>query len=158
MATPKKQALERAGFYSLSIMQHVIKIMLFSKFRPIDVHHWIEEIARWLQDVDNIKLKQSDPKLKPNEIEDTTFGWMGDELNDYRSALEKFRYDNESGKFNYKDKVSYPDFEVTREMCSELMELCYSLINETINMICDKEDHSKQEYIAVLEHVFRPYL
>ena len=158
MATPKKQALDRAGFYSLKIMQHVIKIMLFSQIRPDDTHHWIEEIAGWLRDTDTIKLKQGSVKLKPRDIEDTTFGWMGDELSDYESALNKFKNDNEDSKFNHDGKESYSDFEVTRQLCSELMDLCYSLINSTINMICDKTDHSKQEYVEVLEKVFRKYL
>ena len=157
-AFPKDKALQRSGFYSDSIIEHVIKIVLYSDVRRDDVLHWITEIANWLEDADNIIVKTSAKKLKRREIEDTTFGWMGDSLRDYASVLKMFQHNNRKGKFNYEDKESYPEVDITPELAEELMEVCYSLMDATLPMICEKTDHTSDEYVNVLKKVFRNYL
>jgi len=158
MASKRDKALQHAGFYSDSIIEHIIKIVVYSDVRKGDVIHWIDELSGWLHDVGTITLKPNGKKLKPKDIEITTFGWMGDELHDYASLLNMFQHDNKRGKFNYSDKESYPYVETTRELAQELMDVCYDVMTETIPMICDKNEYSFQQYKNALCKVFVKYL
>ena len=88
----------------------------------------------------------------------TLFSCMGDELNDYRFELDMFQTRNKRGDFNTETKGKYPEVRTTYELTDELMGVCYRLMRATIPMLCDKDDHSKTEYLAVLKKVFKPYL
>lgn len=158
MAFPKAIALQKASFYADSIIEHVIKIVLYHDIRSNDVPHWISELATWIHDADDITVKPTSRKLKPVDIENSTFAWMGNELKDYRSDLDMFQENNRRGKFNNSDKGSYPYVETTRQLAQELMDVCYELMNSTIPLICDKKDHDKLEYNQVLQRVFKNYL
>ena len=158
MASNKDKALQHAGFYGDSIIEHIIKIVVYYDVRKEHIIHWIQELSNWIYDASTITLKPNNRKLKPRDIENTTFGWMGDELHDYASLLNMFQHNNKRGKFNHEDKGSYPEVETTRELAQELMDVCYEIMNETIPMMCGKQEHSKEEYFEVLKRIFNKYI
>lgn len=158
MALPKQEAIRRANSYSLDIVEHTIKLVLYSDIRPDDAMHWVEEIASWLRYVGKITIKPSNKKLKPSDLENTVFSWAGDDLYDYEALLEEFQRNNARGKFNYADKESYPEIEVTASLASDLMDVSYSMIDSAIPLMTDKQEHSKQDYIDALVPVFKNYL
>lgn len=158
MSLPKSEALKRAGYYADDIIEHIIKILVYHDIRPHDIDHWIGEISSWLKFVDGLTTKPSNKHLKPDAIRDTTFGSMGDHLQDYLGSLQMFQSANKKGKFNYEDKESYPYVEPDAQTASDLMEICMDLMESAIPMLCEKEDHSRQEYVEILTDIFSEYL
>lgn len=158
MSLPKTEAVKRAGYYADDIMEHVIKIVVYHDIRHEQIDHWIGEISGWLKFVDGLTVKPSNKHLKPAMIRDTTFGPMGDHLQDYVGSLEMFQTANRRGKFNYKDKESYPYREPDAQTASDLMNICYHMIEVTIPMLCEKKDYTREDYVKVLEDVFRAYI
>ena len=158
MSLPRKRALIQAGSYAETIIYHIIKILAYHEIRENDVNHWIDEIADCLYEVDQITIKPKNNKLKEDDLMDTTFSAMGDDLMDYQRELRIFLMNNRKGYFNYGDKESYPDFEITHDLKSELMDCCLNIIDTTIPMLIDKQDHSKEEYKTVLADIFKNYI
>ena len=154
MSFPKAEALRRAGYYSQDILDHVIKILLYRTIRPDDIDHWINEISSWLKDVDSLTVKPNSRPLKESDVRDTTFACMGDELSDYLFSLKMFQTDNKRGKFNYEDKEPYPYVEPDSATASDLMDICYSIIEQTLPLICSKDRHSRQEFVELLNSIF----
>lgn len=155
IAFSKAEALKRAGYYSQDIIEHMIKILLYSDIRPEDVDHWISEIATWLKSVDRLTVKPSNKPLKKQDIRDTTFAPMGDSLEDYKDSLEMFQRANKKGKFNYETKESYPEVKITAELADDLMNACYSLMDQAIPMISNKAEHSREDFARVVENCFK---
>lgn len=153
----KAEAIERASKYSSDITEHLIKILVYGDIRQDDVSHWISEIATWLKSADRISVKPTNKRLKPAVIRDTVFRSMGDELDDYLDSLEAFQYDNRKGKFNYSDKMTYPEVEPTIECAGDLMNMCLDLIEEATPLLSDKCEHSRQEYVSLLTKIVSKY-
>lgn len=158
MSFKRDRARKEAGIFADTMLEHVIKIIGYHDIRSEHVPHWIDEIAGWLYEVDDITVKPGAKKLKDDDIRDTTFGAMGDELSDYRRALAKFKHDNKQGKFNYEDKIAYPDLEITENLIRDLKNCCFDIIEVTTPMLIDKKDHSKEEYRAKLTEIFNNYI
>lgn len=158
MSLERSKALRRAGEYSQEMIEHIIKVLAYSDIRELDVDHWISEIAQWLSDTDNLTVKPKNSKLKKDDIMHTTFSSMGDELRDYESELNLFLHHNRRGYFNYENKESYPEFEITSDLVAMFKDCCTDIIDETITMLVDKQDHSKEEYKEVLRTIFNRYI
>lgn len=158
MSIPRDKALARASFYSDSLIEHLIKIVVYHDVKSDFISHWIGEISRWLYDAGSIIVKPDGKKLKPDDYMDTLFGWMGDDIDDYRSLLDKFQHDNKRGKFNYEDKKSYPPVETSPELCKELMAVCHCLIDSFISMLLSNESFSIGDYNTMLNKVLIKYL
>ena len=158
MSIPRDKALDRASFYAGSLVEHLIKIVVYHDSRAPFIDHWIGEISRWLYDAGSIIVKPDGKKLKLADYKDTLFGWMGDSLDDYRSLLDKFQHDNVRGKFSYEDKEPYPHVETTPELCEELMTVCMNLIDKTIFMLCGSETYSIGDYNKVVKEVLSKYI
>lgn len=158
MSYERNRALKQAGVFTTDIFEHVIKIIVYGDIRREQIPHWITEIAEWIYDASTITVKPNNRKLKPRDIEYTTFSAMGDEVRDYERDLKAFRLDNKRGKFNYEDKKSYPDFEVTRQLSETLMNCCFDIMEHIIPMLTGKQDHSREEYRVKLTEIFNNYI
>ncbi len=158
MSLERNKALRRAGEYSQATIEHIIKILAYSDIRKMDVDHWIGEIAQWFHEIDGITIEPKNTKLKLNDILRETFGSMGDELNDYQNELRVFLFDNKRGYFNYESKKPYPDFEITDDLVKMFKDCCDDIVDEITPLLIDKQDHSKQEYQAVLHNIFSKYI
>ena len=158
MSMSRQRALEQASFYASSIIEYIIKILAYHDVRKDDVDHWMTEIAEWLFRVDDITVKPKNSKLKTSDLYDTVFSCMGDSISDYKRELLMFKEKNRRGQFNYEDKGNYPDFEVTYELCSNLMEICSLIISRTLPLLQDKKEHSRSEYKQVIKDVLDPYI
>lgn len=135
-------------------MEHVIKLVLYSDVRPNDVSGWKHTIANWIHRADNITVKPRSRKLTKKDLMDSLFSSMGDEVKDYRFALDAFLADNITGKLNHDGKEAYPQIESTPELSEELMDACYSIMMLTIPMLIDKQDHSLEEYYQAIDSIF----
>ena len=154
MSTDRNRARHMLTSYSSIIMEHIIKLLVYSDIRPDDVDGWISTIANWIHKADDITLKPKAKKLTESDLLNTLFSYMGDEIKDYRFVLDSFIAENLTGKLNYYDKESYPEFEVTLELAEDLMNICYDIIDATMPLLIDKQDHTMSEYKAAIHPIF----
>ena len=158
MSLPRQRAMDQASFYAVNIIEHMIKIVMYHYIRSDDVLHWVDEISDWLQRSDDITIKPKGHKLKESDLLNTVFSCMGSSLSDYRRELLMFQEKNRRGQFNYADKESYPEFEVDYNACQELMDACNRLINSTLPLLADKQDHDIQDYRDAVSDALIDYL
>lgn len=158
MSMEKDKAKHQISSFSPVIMEHVIKLLMYSDIRPDDVQGWIHTIANWIYRADSITVKPSAKKLSKADFMSSLFSCMGDDIRDYERALYAFLADNYSGKFNHEGKGSYPEFEVTYDVADTLMACCYQLIEATLPLLQDKADHSISDYEGVVRMVFGQFL
>lgn len=154
MSLEKDKAKRQIASFSLTIMEHAIKLLVYSDIRTDSINGWINTIARCLHNADDITIKPHNRKLKSKDIMSSLFGYMGDDVSDYRRALFAFKEDNRHGKFNYENKTPYPDFDVTAELSESLMYFCYDIIDRSLPLLIDKRDHSKEEYQNIVKSAF----
>ena len=154
MSMTKKDAMRHAGSFSSTLMEHIVKLVMYGDIRPDDVSDWLQTVCRCLHEVDGLTVKPSNKKLSAKDLEYTIFGSMGDEAKDYRLVLAAFQEDNKHGKFNYDDKVSYPEFDLTDDAVINLMSICYEFMNRTTPLLLDKKDHSIDEYKDAIRDLF----
>lgn len=154
MSLDKDKAMKQSKSFSPIILEHIIKLLVYSNMRPNDINGWLNTIAKWIHRADDITIKPYAKKLKSQDIEASLFSCMGDELSDYRRALYAFQADNLTGKFNYGDKIPYPEFDIDDDLAEDLMNICYDVIDATMPLLQDKKDHSKDEYLEVIKPIF----
>ena len=154
MSLERKRAEKQISSYASIIMEHIIKLIMYSDIRPEDISGWEKSVAKWIQKADDITVKPDAKKLEPETIMRTLFSSMGDEIGDYDRELYKFLADNHNGKFNHDGKGNYPEFEVTEDASETLMNVCDDIVDATMPLLIDKADHSLSEYIEVIKPIF----
>lgn len=154
MSTDRNRAKYTLSSYSGIILEHIIKLLVYSDIRPNDVDGWISTIANWIHRADSITLKPKAKKLSKGDLLNTLFNYMGDEVKDYKFLLYAFIAENLTGKLSYSDKEPYPEFEVTYELAEDLMNICYDIMDATLPLLIDKQDHTMSEYKSAIQPIF----
>ena len=154
MSVYKKRAEKQLTSYSSILMEHAIKLLVYSDIRPDDVKGWIYTLANWISKVDSLTIKPNADKVSEDFLMSTLFSCMGDDLDDYERELYSFLADNHSGKFNSPSHESYPEFEVTDQLAEDLMNFCLDIAEVTIPLLIDKKDHSINEYEDAITQVY----
>lgn len=154
MSVEKKRAEKQLTSYSSILMEHLVKLLVYSDSRPNDVKGWIHTLANWISRADSLTIKPNADKLTEEFLMSTLFSCMGDELNDYERELYSFLADNRSRKFNTHDSGPYPEFEVTTQLSEDLMNFSLDVAEATIPLLTDKKDHSIDEYEEAITQVY----
>ena len=151
MSVERRRALDQISSFSPVIMEHMIKLLVYHNIRPNDINGWIDTVANWLHQADDLTIKPKAKKLKQDDILNSLFGCMGDDVRDYERALYAFAADNESGRLNYDGKDKYPPFTIDSKLSADLMRFCYALIENTLPLLLDKQDHTLDEYNKIVQ-------
>lgn len=154
MSLEKSTALKQMKSFSDVVNEHILKLVVYGDIRKDDIRGWINTIANWIHQADDITLKPKSRKPSEEQIMSSLFRFAGDDIRDYERALFAFKADNLSGKFSSESKSEYPDFEVTSELTKELMVNCDELIRATLPLLRDKNNHSLDEYRNAVSFVF----
>lgn len=113
MALPLAVAKERLTNNAKQYFYHLFKCVVFGNSTG-DLYHWEQEIANYLNIINNVKIKGSNNKPSVKFYEDNFFYYFGDEVKDYKGGLEDFKL--RIGK-------KYPPFEVTEELYTKVFEV-----------------------------------
>ena len=113
MALPLDVVKERLRSKAPQYFYHLFKCVVFGDSTG-DFNHWIQEIAGYLDAINDVKLKGSNKKPSVKFYEDNFFYLFGDEAGDYRGGLKDFK--NRIGK-------KYPLFEITEELYNKVFEV-----------------------------------
>jgi hypothetical protein len=154
MSVTRKRAIWRMEAYADTLMEHIIKLVTYSDIRPNDVSGWLHTVARCLHEGDEITVKPDSRKMTEEELEDSLFCAMGTSLNDYKGELALFQENNRKGKYNHDGKESYPSVEPDEESAKILMDICHEIMERTMPLLLDKQNHSIEEYENAIRDLF----
>lgn len=157
MSVDRSRAIRKATFYADTIAYHLIKLLVYHDIRKDDTDHWIYEIADKLADVGQITIKPRGKKLKQLDYVDTTFSAFGDSEYDIISLIKEFNYLNLRGEFNYADKTSYPEIQITSELVSTIFECAYELSDTCSSMLSDSKIFTVDEYYDTVKSIISKY-
>ena len=133
-AMNRQQALSIVDSYVVEYSNHLIKCVVFGNSTG-NLSHWSDEIAEYLDDINSIRMKPNNKKVRDDYLHDYFFLASGDSELDYRLVLKAFQK---------KSAYKYPDFEIT----SNLVKRAYNVFLDFADMFspilsknnsCDKE-------------------
>ena len=132
MAMPKKEVMNKIATFSDSIIEHIIKCVVYGDSTK-DFSHWITEISNFLSIINDYKVKSGSGKLKYEEyLKRVFYDRQGDEEQDMRQNLRVFKLDK-----------SYPDFDITSSMISQLWRVFSRIAEECSTIFADKNNTFK---------------
>lgn len=111
MSRPRRFVLDKLYSYTDELNKHVIECVVYSEEKNLTLDHWIKVIANWLCIANGLKCKN---KLKIKDYQDTLFASFGNNYADAENNLQDYRLRNKTLT------QSYPDFEITNDLVSDL--------------------------------------
>lgn len=134
MAMPKKEVMNKISTFSDLIMEHIIKCVVYGDSTK-DFSHWIIEISNFLSIINDYKVKSCSGKLKYEEyLKCVFYDSQGDEEQDMRQNLRVFKLHK-----------SYPDFDITSSMISQLWGVFSRIAKECSTIFADKNNTFKAD-------------
>jgi hypothetical protein len=132
MAFERKDAIRKLDNLSYEVSQHLLKLIVFNNSNNFD--HWLGELNGWLNQIDDIRLKPNNKKLREE---------------DYLKALKEFYLENEDQvtKMIQKLKNKYKDEQVIYDEPSFVFNktetilnwVCKSLSKDTFEPLTEKD-------------------
>lgn len=146
MSFSRKEALHKFRNLSDIINKHVIECAVYKEVLPDTLHHWISEIATWIQDASEVTYKS---KLKARDYADNLFGCFGTDIRDAKHNLKEYKL------FNARNFISpYPDFEITDELIDSLFYAYREIQRICLPILVSGEEKNVHEWIEILEPIF----
>lgn len=147
MSFSRKEALHRFRNLSDIINEHVIECVVYKEVLPDTLHHWISEIATWIEDANEVTCKS---KFKARDYADNLFGCFGTNIHDARHNLKEYKL------FNARNFVSpYPNFEITDGVAKTLLQAYQALTAATVPVLLSGKQKSVADWIKIIEPVFK---
>lgn len=144
MSFSRKEVLRRMESYSVKLNEHVLKCIVYADVRSETVPHWTMEIATWLNRINRMECST---KLKSKDYISTLFMCFGNTWADTELNLEEFR---ESAI------ETYPDFDITSELVSQVHQTYQKLISVCIDMLTSNHIASINEWCSILKPILNP--
>lgn len=129
MASERKKAIVRITSYSKEITSNIIKLGLYSDNQR-DHQHWIDEIATWFADINNVDLKSRNPRFSAEEYDEMIFGYFGDEYKDIPGVIHSWQLKNRKSH-------KYPDVVATRYDVDRVFSLATAIRTKFCKIFAD---------------------
>lgn len=140
MAMNRNKAVSRVESYAYTLVEHIIKCVVYGNSTG-NLKHWVEdEICEILSVVNSITIKPSDKKLKKRDYVDTIFGYMGDARSDANVMVRDFRLKN-------KHNSKYPNFEVTEDLIDRTYKSFQNIMNYMLPILITKNDMKSEDFV-----------
>lgn len=148
MATPRAKAISLMQGLEDEINEHIIKAIVYENTTG-NLEHWIEEIAEWLYQIDQIEVKPHSKKLREKDYCNNAFGCFGDAVSDAGVYLTSFRVNTAK-----KGKV-YPDFTVTDKLQERLFTAWSMFLKTFPPIFATKNTYTKQDFIRMVSSILK---
>lgn len=154
MSLSRKQAIGRLDSLSMNISEHLIKCVVYGKYRSTDFHGWISEIAAWIEAADRPNVIGA--KLKARDYRNSIFGQFGSTFYDAEDNLSFFESTNLYRREGESSKLPY--FKINNEVVRCLFN-CYNEVKDKcIPLLMNKEHHSKLFWYNTIESIVNNHL
>lgn len=133
MAMSRQQALSIVDSYVVEYSNHLLKCIIF-KNNTNNLNHWVNEIANYFDDINNIRIKPDNKKVREDYLYNYFFLASGDIEDDYYLILKAFQ--NKEGK-------KYPKFTITKELIEKIYNNFLDIANYFAPILSRKNSHDK---------------
>lgn len=148
-AYSRKKARDTINNYAYKLNEHIIKCIIFGKYRPDFVDHWVGECANWLVECDKNHIQQAN--LKESDYRDTIFEFFGDNHSEVEYGLIHFEKTNLE---DHKDEPgALPYFAINSDMIQKLFNCYQDLIDVCVPRFKSKTFHEKRSWATVVKSV-----
>lgn len=149
MSQSRKQVLQDFQDLGGIINTHIIKCVAYGDTMPNDIQHWQHEIATWIADANSIKCKS---KLKERDYRDILFGSFGNDIEDARRNLKRFKLRN--GRLL--NAEPYPDFDITDDMVDKLFDTYRDLVDACTPILVSGKINTINRWQQLIEPILSP--
>lgn len=101
MSMERQKAKNRIISFQSEITENIIKLGIYQDNNR-DRNHWIDELATWFSDINDLDLKPKGSKFNRNQYDEWVFGEFGTDISDVRSCIHSWQLKNRKTK-------KYPD-------------------------------------------------
>ena len=134
MAMSRQQALSIVDSYVVEYSDHLLKCIVFGDSTN-NLKHWSDEIAEYLDEINSIKIKPNNKKVRENYLYDYFFLASGDVELDYQILLKSFQ--NKHGK-------KYPKFDITSVLVSKAYNTFLDFADMFASVLSKNNDYDKE--------------
>lgn len=141
MSLEKSKAERRIRGFSEEITSNIIKLCAYPDSR--DYQHWIDELATWFADINDIDVKPKGKKFSSDVYDELIFGEFGTTLSDVRTCIDAWIIQNRKHK-------QYPEFEVTNELIRNVFMLVSELRDKFLKIFSSKNNADRKMILGFL--------
>ena len=146
MSQHRKQVLQDFQDLGGIINTHIIKCVVYKDVMPEAQNHWVNEIATWIADANSIKCKS---RLKEKDYRNFLFGSFGDDIEDARRNINRFRLRN--GRLL--NSEPYPDFQITDELVDALFDAYIGIVNACVPILISGQVKTTHEWKQLIDPI-----
>lgn len=148
MASERRKAIVRITGYTKEITSNIIKLGLYEDNQR-DHRHWIDKLATWFADINNVDLKSKHARFNVEEYDEMIFGYFGDEYKDIPGVIHSWQLEN-------RKTHKYPDVVATRYDVDRVFSLVTAIRNKFCKIFANhnnKETRSsiRSELIKIID-------
>lgn len=148
MAISRQQALSVVDSYVVEYSNHLLKCIIF-KNTTNTLNHWISEISNYFNEINNIKIKPDNKKMREDYLYDYFFLASGDVEDDYSIIVKAFQL---------KEGKKYPKFKITKELIEEIYNTFLDFANYFAPILSRKNNYNKNWFqLKILEYFNTKY-
>lgn len=135
MSMEKSRAEKRIHGFGKEITSNIIKLVAYPDSR--DHQHWIDELATWFSDINDIDIKPRGKKFSIDVYDELVFGEFGTTLSDVRTCIDSWLIYN-------KKKDHYPEFDVTPQLIRSVFMLVSELRDKFLKLFSSRNTVNRQ--------------
>ena len=145
MAVFRAVAIDKIGAESVQYYKHVLKIIIYGDSTG-NLYHWAGEVAQCLSKVNDIIVKPTGKKLKPQDYLDCFLLGAGDTVTDYEDDLRFVQQEF---------KAKYPPFTVTPELSQRSYQAFIDLADYFAPILSSTNNYSKEWFRSKVVEYFK---
>lgn len=146
MARPKKEVIKKISAFSDSIMEHIIKCVVY-KNSTNNFLHWVNEISNFLSIINDYETKSMSGKLRYNEYLNTVFYKQGNSELDMKQNLRVFSLNK-----------NYPSFKIDNKLVKQLWNIFRSIAEKCSVIFSDKNNSfDENKFKDLILDIFTQY-
>lgn len=149
------EAITKLSNLSTPLNEHIIKCIIFGKYRQEAYSHWMHEIVTFIASCDKGNITGA--KLKEKDYRESLFGSFGTSKQDARDNLEQFKVINIRKHKEYNEETSLPYYNVNNVMVENLYDCYRELEDACIPLLRDKKVHATTFWKKIISPIIDSY-
>lgn len=149
MSMEQSKAKRKISGFEEEISSNIIKLCAYPDSR--DRQHWIDELATWFSDINNIDLKPKGKKFNSNIYDELVFGDFGTSISDVKTSIDLWLIKNT------RNSQKYPKFNNDRQLTHKVFLLVNDLRDNFLKIFSCKNNLSRNEILNMLKGIISGY-
>lgn len=146
MSMNRNKAIQRIDGFNEEIASNILKLSVYTS-NTQDYQHWIDELATWFSDINDITIKPSDRKLNESMYDDLVFGQFGTTISDVRSYIDLWLIRNRKTQ-------QYPNFTNSSKITKDVFLKVSELRAIFLRLFASKNNKTRSDILKLLNTIF----